>query len=407
MAPGVMSVPKEAAFTIECDGLGKLYRFYSNPRKRFLDTVFRRHHYQAFWALRQVSFSVARGESLGIIGENGAGKSTLLKILSGVLHPTEGKLNIFGKVTSILDLGAGFHPEFSGRENIFTYGMLVGYGRDQIREKIEEIIGFADIGPFIDRPVKIYSSGMFVRLAFSCATGFEPDVLVIDEVLAVGDQHFQRKCLDRIMGFREAGKTIVFCSHNMYQLREVCDRAIWIHGGKMAGYGEPRLVTEDYMDFQMTKSSTKGPSGSHENKLQEGCLGVLTKVEVCDHAGKPCSEFQTGDRMMVKMWTRFSPAVSWPAVGLGIKRAGDLQCYQITSQIDQIPMIPLGENRYYAEISFLNLELLSGHYFLSLATGDGQGMMAFDIWKDFFSFTVTHKTRELGICRLDHEWKIK
>ena len=401
------NTPQVTRFTIECARLGKLYRFYSNPRKRFLDTVFKRHNYQAFWALKDVSFQVARGESLGIVGENGAGKSTLLKILSGALQPTEGYWSVAGKVTSILDLGAGFHPEFSGRENIFTYGMLVGYNRSQIREKIEAIIQFADIGPFIDRPVKVYSSGMFVRLAFSCATGFEPDVLVIDEVLAVGDQHFQRKCLDRIMGFREVGKTIVFCSHNMYQLREVCDRAVWIQGGKVNGYGDPRLVTEDYMDYQMKKSSSENQPASHENKLEGGCLGVLTKAEIYDGAGNPCREFQTGDKMIVKIWTRFSPAVTWPAVGIGIKRAGDLQCYMISSQIDRVPMKPLGENCYFAELHFLNLELLSGHYFISLATGDEQGMMAFDIWKDFYAFTVIHKTRELGICRLDHQWVIK
>ncbi len=402
-----MSTPTATSCTIECDTLGKLYRFYPNPRTRFLDAIFRRSHYQAFWALKQITFSVARGESLGIIGQNGAGKSTLLKILSGVLFPTEGRVQIAGKVTSILELGAGFHPEFTGRENIYTYGMLIGYSRDQIRERMDEIIAFADIGPFIDRPVKIYSSGMFVRLAFSCATGFDPDVLVIDEVLAVGDQSFQRKCLDRIMGYRQSGKTIVFCSHNMYQLREVCDRAIWIHGGKMAGYGDPRLVTEDYIDHQMSKSPAESPSTGHEAKLTEGCLGVLTKVEVCDRQGNPSAEFQTGDPMVVKIWTRFSPTVSWPAVGLGIKRAGELQCYSITTQIDQVPMIPLGDDQYYTELTFTNLELLSGHYFISVATGDGQGMMAFDIWKDFYPFTVIHKTREMGVCRLDHQWKTK
>src|SRR5512136_256757 len=147
------------SWTIECASLGKLYRFYSNPRRRFLDTVLRRHNYQAFWALKDVSFQVAKGESLGIVGENGAGKSTLLKILAGALQASEGHWKVMGKVTSILDLGAGFHPEFSGRENIFTYGMLAGCSRGQIREKMEDIIRFADIGPFIDRPVKVYSSG--------------------------------------------------------------------------------------------------------------------------------------------------------------------------------------------------------------------------------------------------------
>ncbi len=390
--------------SIICENLGKMYRFYDNPQKRFLDSVFHRQNYYPFWALQDVSFQVGKGESLGIIGANGAGKSTLLKILSGTVHPTCGRLEVKGKITSLLDLGAGFHPEFTGRENIYTYGMLAGYSRSDIRQKVDSIVSFADIGPFIDRPVKTYSSGMFVRLAFSCATCFEPDVLIVDEVLAVGDQSFQNKCLQRIMGFRHAGKTIVLCSHNIYQIREVCDRAIWIRDGRVAAMGEPRLVTEDYLDYQMSKPADKGQSVSEEVKLAEGCLGVLTRAEICDVQGNECREFETGDTMVVKIWTRFQPEVHWPAVAVGVKRAGDLIIYMALSQIDQAPMTPLGDNRYYAELRFLNLELLSGHYYLSLATGDEHSMMAFDIWKDFHSFTVIHKTREMGICRLDHEW---
>jgi ABC-type polysaccharide/polyol phosphate transport system ATPase subunit len=387
---------------IECEKVAKMYRLYANSRQRLREGIFRKKLHHEFWALRNVSFSLSRGESLGLLGENGAGKSTLLKLLSGTSQQTSGRIEMHGKVTSILDLGAGFHPDFTGRDNLVTYGMLMGFSREEIIERMEEIIRFADIGEFIDQPVRTYSSGMFVRLAFSCATGFEPDILVIDEVLAVGDQQFQKKCVDRILGYKKAGKTIVFCSHNMYQLKEVSDRALWLKGGQPESYGEPQLVIEDYLDYQRIKGQSEG--GPHLAKLGEGCVGVLTKVELCSEKGEPCAQFKTGDPVLVKIWTRFSPDVSQPGVGVGIKRSADLACYLTSTQIDCVPMIDMGNGEFYTELKLLNLELLSGRYTLSLATTDEQGMLAYDIWDGVCPFIVTHSTREYGLFRLDHQW---
>jgi teichoic acid transport system ATP-binding protein len=389
---------------IECENIGKMYKLYSGPRQRLMESITRRKKHHDFWALRDVSFTVAKGESLGLLGENGAGKSTLLRILSGACRQTVGRLELQGKVTSILDLGAGFHPEFTGRANLVTYGMLNGFSREDIHQRMEEIIRFAGIGEFIDQPVRTYSSGMFVRLAFSCATGFEPDILVIDEVLAVGDHQFQKKCVDRILGFRKAGKTIVFCSHNMYQLKEVSDKALWLCNGRGESYGEPTLVVEDYMDYQRSKSEQADHAIVHE--LKEDGVGVLTRAEVCDQNGEACERFKTGDSLIVKVWAKFNPGIKHPAVGVGIKRSTDLVCYLTSTQIDKIPMRSLGGGEYYTELHLENLELLSGRYLISLATTDEQGMLAYDIWDCVCPFSVTHNTREYGICRLDHHWLV-
>lgn len=387
---------------IECEKIGKMYKLYPGPRQRFLESLGRKKRHHEFWALRNVSFSVAKGESLGLLGQNGAGKSTLLKILSGASRHTVGRMSMQGKVTSILDLGAGFHPEFTGRANMVTQGLLNGFSREEINAKMEEIIRFADIGEFIDQPVRTYSSGMFVRLAFSCATGFEPDVLIIDEVLAVGDQQFQKKCVDRILGYRNAGKTIVFCSHNMYQLKEVSDKALWLRNGQIESYGQPELVVEDYQDYQRQRGESSPGTVTHE--LKQGVVGVLTRAEVCDESGQPCERFSTGDTLKVRIWGRFNPEVKFPAVAVGIKRSKDFACYVTSTQIDAVPMIPMGGGEFYAEVAFPELELLSGRYTLGLATTDEQGMLAYDIWDCVCPFTVTHDTREWGLFRMKHRW---
>ena len=382
-----------------------MYRLYANSRHRLLEKIRSRKMHHEFWALQDITFEIAKGESLGLLGENGAGKSTLLKLLSGTSSQTVGRIEMRGKITSIQDLGAGFHPEFTGRDNLITYGMLNGFTREQILGRMDDILEFAEIGEFIDQPVRTYSSGMFVRLAFSCATGFEPDILIIDEVLAVGDQQFQKKCVDRILGFKKAGVTIVFCSHNMYQLKEVSDKALWLKGGLAESYGEPQLVTEDYQDYQRQRGQD---SKSREvTMLAKDGVGVITRTELYDGKGKPCTRFKTGDVMIVKVWTRFNSGVKQPAVGIGIKRSNDLVCYLVSTQMDDVSLINLGDGHYYTELKFDNLELLSGRYCLSLATTDEQGMLAYDIWDGVCPFAVTHNTRELGICRLDHQWLVK
>ena len=211
---------KRGDAVLAVQGLGKEYRLYASPRERFKSLVTGRAHYRSHWALRDVSFQLRRGECIGVIGDNGAGKSSLLKLLAGTLQPSAGTIERVGRVTAILELGAGFHPDFTGRDNLYFGGSLIGIGHDEMARLEPEIVAFCELGEALDRPVKTYSSGMAVRLAFALVTAVQPDVLIIDEALAVGDQHFQKKCVERIQAFRDNGCTILFCSHSPYHVRQ-------------------------------------------------------------------------------------------------------------------------------------------------------------------------------------------
>ena len=240
---------------ITVSNLHKEFRIYQRPRDRLWELVLRRPRHKIYPVLRDISFTVADGSSLGIIGVNGAGKSTLLKLLVGTLQPSRGAVQLQGQVAALLELGAGFHPEFSGRHNIYLNASLLGVADDNIAELEADIIAFSELGYFIDRPVKTYSSGMFVRLAFAIATMVRPDILIIDEALSVGDMAFQRKCVERINRFRAEHKTMVFCSHSMFHIQQLCDIAIWLDKGRIRAIGDSRQVVGDYEDFCNSKKS--------------------------------------------------------------------------------------------------------------------------------------------------------
>ena len=218
--------------TLEVVQLGKEYRLYDSPRQRLKALVTGRDIHRSHWALRDVSFALHRGQCLGVIGDNGAGKSSLLKLLAGTLQPSTGTVRRSGRVTAILELGAGFHPDFTGRQNLYFGGSLIGISAAEMARLEPEIIAFSELGEAMDRPVKTYSSGMTVRLAFALVTAVEPQLLIIDEALAVGDQHFQKKCVERIESFRNNGCTILFCSHSLYHVQQLCDTTLWLKGAR-------------------------------------------------------------------------------------------------------------------------------------------------------------------------------
>ena len=237
------------------ENLHKEFKIYERPQDRLAEILLRRPKHQLYRVLQDISFAVPEGKSLGIIGDNGAGKSTLLKLLVGTLQPSGGNITTHGQVAALLELGAGFHPEFSGRRNIFLNASLLGVPDDDIKALEDEIIAFSELGKFIDRPVKTYSSGMYVRLAFSIATMVRPDILVIDEALSVGDLAFQKKCVQRMNEFRAQQKTMVFCSHSMFHVQELCDIAIWLDKGKIREIGDSHSVVGHYEDFCNGKKS--------------------------------------------------------------------------------------------------------------------------------------------------------
>tara|TARA_R110002167_G_scaffold6277_3_gene28894 strand:- start:70397 stop:71593 length:1197 start_codon:yes stop_codon:yes gene_type:complete len=241
--------------SIAVENVFKDFRIYDRPQDRLLELLLRKQRHKNFHVLQDISFSVLEGRSLGIIGDNGAGKSTLMKLLVGTLQPSSGSIAIKGKVAALLELGAGFHPEFTGRRNIYLNAALLGVSDENIAELEQRIIEFSELGDFIDRPVKTYSSGMYVRLAFSIATMVDPDVLVIDEALSVGDIAFQKKCVERMNEFRKQNKTMIFCSHSMYHVQELCDTAIWLEKGRIREIGESHQVVGHYEDYCNSKST--------------------------------------------------------------------------------------------------------------------------------------------------------
>lgn len=240
---------------VELEGLGKCYRIYKNPKDRLKQAIWgeRRQFYREFWALRDMSLTVARGETLGIIGCNGSGKSTLLQMICGTLTPTEGSVRTKGRIAALLELGSGFNPEFTGRENVAINARLLGLSEKEVRQKFDEIVEFSEISQFIDQPVKTYSSGMFVRLAFAIASHSDPDILIVDEALSVGDFAFQNKCITRIKKLQSEGLTLIFVSHDLSTLQLVCDRAIWIHEGKVKQVGDPVQISQEYYAMTTNK----------------------------------------------------------------------------------------------------------------------------------------------------------
>ncbi len=333
---------------IQVKNLSKLYLLYKRPQDRLKQSILGRlgkNYAQTFWALRNISFEVQAGETLGIIGRNGSGKSTLLQIVAGILQPSEGTIQVNGRLAALLELGAGFNPEFTGRENIFLNGVTLGLTEKAVRQKLDAIIDFAGIGEFIDQPVKIYSSGMFVRLAFAIATSVEPAILIVDEALAVGDAGFVLKCMNRMKQLREQGTTILLVTHDVQTVRSFCDRVLWLNEGKLVADGEPLDISSRYLQFLfgdeesqvraleqkqainletttfVTNQSTQGKNFLHErNDLTRWGSGELL-IESCQlYSDKTRNQsvFEYGDWLHITIRMRARQNLESKTLGAGI-----------------------------------------------------------------------------------------
>ncbi|MDO8444888.1 MAG: ABC transporter ATP-binding protein [Deltaproteobacteria bacterium] len=295
---------------IKVENLSKIYKLYDNPIGRLKESLhpFRKKYHKDFYALNDVSFEIKKGETVGIIGKNGSGKSTLLKLITGVLTPSSGNAGVNGKISALLELGAGFNPEITGIENIYFNGVLIGYTKEEIDKKIDDMLSFADIGDFIYQPVKTYSSGMFVRLAFAVAISLEPDILVVDEALSVGDEAFQRKCFSRIQRIRENGGTILFVSHSAGTIVELCNWAILVDDGELILSGSPKMVVSNYHKLIYAggeKAATvreKIKALNQSNVFNEGHLDVEKRDNVVEAVPKP-TEVELFDPTLVSQST--------------------------------------------------------------------------------------------------------
>ena len=386
---------------IEVRGLGKAYpKVHRNAdRLRSLARLlFNVRDRDRIDVLRNIDLEVVRGESLGLIGENGAGKSTLLKLITGVLTPSSGSVRVNGSIGALLELGAGFHPEYTGRDNIAMAAALHGLDGARLRERIPEIIAFADIGDYIDEPVKHYSSGMVVRLGFAVVAALKPDILITDEVLAVGDESFQKKCVRWIEDYLADGGTLMLVSHSMYHVQKLCRHACWLRGGEIAMIGDVFDVTQAYLAYHERKSA---PAPERAEIARAGLEFSVLGVELNGRDSEQPLIVDSGEslRIAVRLRSRDGRA---PSLAVGIVRADGTAVYGVSSDMDGVAPVPVGSGEYRGEIEFGALPLLPGSYTVRVHPMDPEGVRLFDTVER--GFVVRGASREFGLVRLAHRW---
>lgn len=402
---------EEGNIAIKTEGIWKKFRVY-HERNQTLKEIFLRRRkdlYEEFWALKDVSFSLPSATTLGIIGENGSGKSTLLKILARILRADKGSYHVNGKVSTLLELGAGFHPELTGRENIFLNGSILGLSQKEVEERYDEIVAFSELEKFIDTPVKNYSSGMYVRLGFAVAVSVEPDILLIDEILAVGDEAFQRKCSDKIFEFKNKGKTIVLVSHSLEAVRNICDTVIWLHAGEIKGQGKSNEVVTLYL--KQVNQAEREKAGQ---KVDEPSLGTrsgsfeaeITKVVFYQEDNEPTNSFKTNKPFVAHIYYRAHKSIKDPVFGAAIYRNDGIHVTGPNtkvskSRIDQIS----GEG--YVEYRVDSLPLLSGTYLFSAAIYDQSCLKAYDCHEKMYTFKVlpSGDDEAYGLTQIPCNWR--
>lgn len=409
---------------LQVQHLGKCYRLFASPRDRLKALLGWANKSEPHWALQNVSFDLMRGQCLGIIGDNGAGKSTLLKLLAGTLQPSHGSVNRVGRVTAILELGAGFHPDFSGRDNLMFAGSFIGLGQSDMLRLADEIIAFSELGDSIDRPVKTYSSGMVVRLAFALVTVVQPEVLIIDEALAVGDQHFQKKCSQRIEAFRQNGCTILFCSHSLYHVRQLCDRVLWLDGGNVRELGDTEAVLASYETHVRLQDSELRPAASSSGtkpiqpdsevidngKVMPGRRASLLNAQIIGLANEatmnPLATLKGSD--LVVRVQAISPSDETPSIGVMLEQFQGVGITSVATHAEDAPLTLIssqgGWSTWQTTLTFPDFPLHSGQYSLSFYLFDDRGLIVYDEWKDFIHFRWISPSLTPGLVRLPHTW---
>ena len=389
------SETEDQDWALRLHGVGKTYRIYDTPRDRIIELLSARQRHREFIALQPLSLTIHRGMSLGIVGDNGAGKSTLLHLLAGSHQPTQGSIERQGRILGLLELGVGFHPEFSGRDNIFLYADILGIDRAFVQRRYPEIVAFAELEAFMEQPLRTYSTGMRVRLAFALVASLDPDVLIIDEALAVGDMHFQKKCIDRMVAFRQAGKTIVLCSHSLYQIGMFCDHVLWLQGGQLRMQGTPEEVLPAYEAYQMAKDQ---PSSATDPAVPP----PAGRARIMDLSVSSPLPMQTGDDLVIEWSIQAAPDCAY-SLTLSLKMDSGRGVF-VTGNLlrGETPIMGASVGR----LCFPQLALMGGEYSLHLRLRDDTGLV---IWDEalFNGLTVRKTGQEMGLVRLPHEWQIE
>jgi len=413
---------------IEVCDVTKKFKVYLDKGSQLKERLlFRnRNRYEERWVLDGISFNVKKGEAVGLIGHNGCGKSTTLKLLTRIMYPDSGTIEMAGRVSSLIELGAGFHPDMSGRENIYTNAAIFGLTKKEIDARMRDIIDFSEMEPFLDNPVRTYSSGMYMRLAFSVAINVNADILLIDEILAVGDINFQAKCFNKLREIKAQGTTIVIVSHSMGQIEQICDRSIWIHDGKIKAEGKPRDVHPAYADFMGQKRQEIVEKDSNKENVQEAqdndkkeetAAGEdkqkkrwgngkarITSVTINDKAGKEKNVFRTGEKMAIVMKYKVEFPVLDAVFGIGIFRSDGLQCYGTNTRIEQFEEFDLKQDGE-VKIVIDEMYLLPGQYTLDIAI-ESDNATPVDYYKEACRFEVYSNIGDVGVMRMGHQWEV-
>ena len=414
---------------ISVQNASKLYRIYDKPSGRLKEILLRgrRKYHRDFWALEDVSLEVETGEAVGVIGRNGAGKTTLLQIIAGVLQPTRGGVSVEGRVTALLELGSGFNPEYTGRENILLSGQILGFSEEEMRRRMDVIVRFAELEGFIEQPVKTYSTGMLMRLAFASAIHVDPDVLIVDEALSVGDVYFQRKSIDRMEYFRKAGKTVLFVSHEPTLVQRFCARALWLEQGRVAMIGDAKEVVTSYQAFcarleeeRLRDQARQGgiASREHDDILRELRLTGsrwgngrirFAGVEMINSRGEPAWILKTGEDVTIRLRVDADDDYPEPVFAIDVHRFDGVFVGSVNN-IDTHPTsLPVKKGSNTLDLRLSSLDLPYNAYFLSLKayTEDGgpDWKDPADVHNQMYQFDVVTDRLIHGLMRFDAEWR--
>jgi lipopolysaccharide transport system ATP-binding protein len=385
----------DAKPALRISNLSKVYRLYDQPIDRLKELLFRRPRHSDFAALQEISFDLPHGRTLGVVGNNGAGKSTLLQLIAGALTPSTGTIERDGTVLGLLELGIGFHAEFTGRQNIFLYGDVLGLSRRLVQARFDEIVAFAELESFIDRPLKTYSTGMRMRLAFSLIASLDPDILIVDEALSVGDVYFQKKCIDRMMEFRNRGRAILFCSHSLYQVSMFCDETLWLEAGQIRQHGETSRVLPNYEAWQAQRNARREQAeadGRPEMPARIISLELLNE--------RPC---RRGDDLRFRLQLECIDDDLPYHLTLSIKMDDGRGVYVTGTHLTGQP--PLRGRQREVRITYPKAPLLGGLYSAHARIFDDQGLMVYHE-KILSELEVRKDSRELGICYLENFWEV-
>ena len=416
---------------IEVRNMSKYFKVEYDKANTLKDKLlhWNRHNVERHQVLNNINLNIRKGETVALIGTNGSGKSTLLKLMTKIIFPNTGEITTNGKLTSLLELGAGFHQDFTGRENIYFNASIFGLTRKDIEARIDDIIEFSELGTFIDNPVRTYSSGMYMRLAFAVAINVDADILLIDEILAVGDANYQAKCFNKLREIKADGTTIVIVSHSLGQIEQICDRSIWIKDGLIEAEGTPKDVHLKYLDYmnqermeqaekeqmrqaklereQMEKKKEEERIKKERAKVNSRYVSEdakFTEIHMYNAKGEESRIFRTGEKMILDLSYHVENKVSDAVFGFGIFRNDALWCYGTNTRIDRISNFDIEKDGKY-KVILDDVNLIPGNYWVDITIEYGEGIPV-DYYKQAIKFEVVSNLTDVGVTRIPHSWEL-